>query len=479
MIPQVYGAATPKPLVEVDVVVVGGGFSGLMSGYNLQQSGLKTVVLEAKEQIGGRSRSFQRKSGPGVIELGATWINNRTQPEVFALTEQFGLETAEQFTDGDTVFQGVDGKLSRMPPGAQSNSEDPIEAVLEGKVLTLIAEAAEEVDIRDFDKFPKKKDVSFADWVALHGLWKFPHVQGVVTGITTSIVGRAPEEVGAHYFLDYVKSGNGLISLLSEGADGAQSLKVKKGTTSIATSLVNAMENGTVLVSTPVKSIKSCDDDTSIVTTKSDQAFKTKKVIIAIPTNMYKDIEFDPPLPKEKGTLVSSTKPGIYAKLILSYSEPWWRNAGLVGKFTSFVGPICFGWDTSDLADSQYSLAFFVSGDIAAEWHELPQQEKEDAIVEHLATLVGEELAENARDVLELNYVEWTKEEYLEGAPTSSMGPGLLRKYGAALREPYSNLHFGGGETAYEWKGYLEGAITAGKRAAQEVIDDLGADKKE
>jgi monoamine oxidase len=54
----------------------------------------------------------------------------------------------------------------------------------------------------------------------------------------------------------------------------------------------------------------------------------------------------------------------------------------------------------------------------------------------------------------------------------------MLRKYGVALREPFENIHFGGGETAFEWKGYLDGANTSGQRAAKEVVDILGASNK-
>jgi monoamine oxidase len=115
---SIAGADTVACDTEVDVVVVGGGFSGLKSAYDLQQSGLSTVVLEAKETIGGRSRSINRKSGEGIIELGATWINNTTQPRVTALVDKFGLDTAVQYTAGDSVFQGPDGEARRIPPGS-------------------------------------------------------------------------------------------------------------------------------------------------------------------------------------------------------------------------------------------------------------------------------------------------------------------------------------------------------------------------
>jgi monoamine oxidase len=104
----------PVPASEVDVVVVGGGFSGLMAGYESFQAGLETVVLEARNRVGGRSYSSALKNGPGVIELGGTWINKTTQPVVYGLTKKFDLETEEQYTTGAEVFQGIDGTVSRV-----------------------------------------------------------------------------------------------------------------------------------------------------------------------------------------------------------------------------------------------------------------------------------------------------------------------------------------------------------------------------
>ena len=99
---------------DVDVVVVGGGFSGLIAAYDLQQAGFKTVLLEAKDRIGGRSNSVALKSGLGIVELGATWINRTTQPSVYTLAQKFGLQTAEQYTTGLEVFQGLDGQVSKV-----------------------------------------------------------------------------------------------------------------------------------------------------------------------------------------------------------------------------------------------------------------------------------------------------------------------------------------------------------------------------
>lgn len=234
------------------------------------------------------------------------------------------------------------------------------------------------------------------------------------------------------------------------------------------------MTPGSVLINTPVTSINQHDGITTVSAGKN-QTFTAKKVVIAMTQNVWNNVDFTPPLPCGKKALAAQTKPGIYAKVVVSYTEPWWRAAGWVGKLTSFKGPIGFSWEISEESLDLYALALFVAAEHAVRWHALDAPERREAILEHLAELVGEDLADKARDPLEYEYTEWTKEEYIMGGPTTSMGPGMLRKYGAALREPFGSLHFAGTETAYDWKGYLEGAVTAGQRAAAEIIEDLGS----
>lgn len=95
--------------------------------------------------------------------------------------------------------------------------------------MALINEASEQVDIRQLDQFPAEQDVTVAEWVSQHGLWDSPVVQAFTRQLTSSLVGREPHELGAQYFLDYIKSGLGLDSLGSETPTGAQYLMVKEG----------------------------------------------------------------------------------------------------------------------------------------------------------------------------------------------------------------------------------------------------------
>lgn len=122
MIHKVSASAVSTPTVETDVIVVGGGFSGVMAAYELNQAGYSVILLEAKHRIGGRSRSQRLKTNPdAIVELGATWINEKTQPTIYALTQKFGLETEAQHTEGDQIYQGYDGRIYRCDMNQNHN----------------------------------------------------------------------------------------------------------------------------------------------------------------------------------------------------------------------------------------------------------------------------------------------------------------------------------------------------------------------
>lgn len=67
---------------------------------------------------------------------------------------------------------------------------------------------------------------------------------------------------------------------------------------------------------------------------------------------------------------------------------------------------------------------------------------------------------------------EWAKDEWTEGGPTTVLPPGVLSgEAGREMRKPFGRVHFAGTEMATVWKGYMEGAVRSGVRAAEEVIE--------
>jgi monoamine oxidase len=68
---------------------------------------------------------------------------------------------------------------------------------------------------------------------------------------------------------------------------------------------------------------------------------------------------------------------------------------------------------------------------------------------------------------------DWVEERWTRGGPTSVLGPGTLVDFGRKVTEPVGAVHWAGTETAGYWNGYMDGAISSGKRAAREVLAKL------
>jgi len=73
-----------------DVLVLGAGAAGLAAAQELSQAGLRVIVIEARDRVGGRIFTQHVPGHPLPIELGAEFIHGRP-PESFALVAQAGL----------------------------------------------------------------------------------------------------------------------------------------------------------------------------------------------------------------------------------------------------------------------------------------------------------------------------------------------------------------------------------------------------
>lgn len=88
---------------ENDVIIIGGGLSGLALAYFLQKKGIAATVLEGAERLGGRIHTAAGALGT-PLELGATWFSDM-HPQLLSLIEELGLKKYPQFSEGISLFQ--------------------------------------------------------------------------------------------------------------------------------------------------------------------------------------------------------------------------------------------------------------------------------------------------------------------------------------------------------------------------------------
>jgi monoamine oxidase len=78
----------------VPVAIVGGGLSGLAAARTLACHGVRSVILEAAPELGGRVRTLRPPSSKLPIELGAEFVHGDPRP-LLALVEAHGIELDE------------------------------------------------------------------------------------------------------------------------------------------------------------------------------------------------------------------------------------------------------------------------------------------------------------------------------------------------------------------------------------------------
>lgn len=99
---------------------------------------------------------------------------------------------------------------------------------INGALYQAVESEMDSINIHNPTKIAASLDTSLDKWGESKGLVD-ETARNALKFFSSAVVGRDPHEIGSHYFLDYIKSGGGFISIASEGPDGAQSLKIKQG----------------------------------------------------------------------------------------------------------------------------------------------------------------------------------------------------------------------------------------------------------
>lgn len=100
-----------------DVVIIGAGLAGLTAARDVLAAGLSCIILEARDRVGGKTWSQPLSDSKGVVDLGAAWINDVNQTQVYELAKKYNAEFIEQNTTGDCAIQDSEGGIGKFAYG--------------------------------------------------------------------------------------------------------------------------------------------------------------------------------------------------------------------------------------------------------------------------------------------------------------------------------------------------------------------------
>lgn len=449
-----------------DVIVVGGGISGLTSAYRLRQSGLSVRVLEAAGRVGGRTKSGRSETGV-MIDGGGQWIGPG-QDRVAALAKELGAETFLTHHKGRGIMH-MNGRRRTHP--------HELQVAFPGIGLDF-AQAAVRLQLLawrvDRDRPWTARRAAELDEQTLHD-WLQHNVrtQGardlfeILAGMT---LGGDPRELSVLAAVHHMRAAGSLLRLMSIDY-GAQKLRFVDGAQTLSLRIADELGDA-VTLNAPVERIEQTD---RAVTVRSGAGeFEADRAIVAMSPPDRSKIDFAPALPAAETQIGEQTSAFKAIKIHLVYPRPFWRDDGLSGHAVSDRGPAPLCFDNSPPDASAGVLATFVAaGEFESRLAPTPEQLNDPdvrraAVIQCMVDFFGAEAAEP------LEYIEqdWRDEPYLAGCiPT--VPPGVLTRLAPNAGVRHGNVFWAGTEQAHIWNGYIDGAVRAGEDAAAGIAAEL------
>jgi len=441
-----------------DVLIVGAGAAGLTAANDLRKAGLSVAVLEARDRIGGRL--WTDVIDGAMLEIGGQWVSP-DQDALIETIDELGLETFSRYREGDSVYVGPDGTVSRftgeMFPVAAS-TESTI-AEITDRLDAMVAEIdpdrpwahprAEEWDSVTWDAWLRAqtdddeavRNLAFATGSAM--LTKPTHAFSLLQSLLMAAsAGSYSNLVDADFILDK---------------------RVVGGLQQVPLLLAERLGDD-VILNQPVRSLEWGDDGVTAIT--EDYTVKARFAILAHAPVLYNRISFVPPLPRRQHQMHQHISMGFVIKVHAVYDRPFWREQGLSGTAFSPYEICHEAYDNTNHGDERGTLVGFVSDNTADGVFELSAEERKERILESLSHYYGPE-AENPVVYYES---DWGSEEWTRGAYAASFDMGGLHRYGADLRASVGPIRFACSDIAGAGYQHVDGAIRMGRLAASDII---------
>ena len=432
------------PGCDYDVVVIGGGFAGVTAARDSRENGYKTLLLEARNRFGGRT--FSSEFEGHKVELGGTWIHN-SQPFVWAEKERYDLDVIE--TPGavpNSMIAVINGQLKQLTEAEVYAVSEAFNAfVADGRVI--IERPYELLHVKGkalaADKMTAKDRLDQLDLTPL----QYSLMDSLIGGMAHN----TSDQVSYLEILRWCMLPGGIFPMWM---DAITRFKLKDGTIGLIDKM---LEDGKpdVRMSTPVKSVEDLGERVRVTTSRGESIISAS-VIVAMPMNVLPSVQFTPALDPKLVAAAQERHTGQGFKIFI-------KVKGKLGKVFA-----------SDKAEAPLSLLFTYS---ESDDHTLlcgfgNDPKKLDVYDDDAVQAEVSKFFPGAKVQSSFSY-DWQLDPYAKGT-YCSYKPGWIEKYYAHFQQDRGRILFGQGDHGEGWRGFIDGAIGAGTKAAQRAKKLLG-----
>jgi monoamine oxidase len=417
-----------------DVIVVGGGFAGVTAARECILRGRRTLLLEARDRLGGRTWSADWNGF--AIEYGGAWVHWH-QPHTFSELTRAGLSVAVSEDTGRAHWHvGAErrtGTIEERDAIARRGWDRFVDGVREA-LPEPHAPLAALPELARFDR------LSMADRLAELELDE--EERAVLAAELESVAHGSLTDAGAVSILRW-HALSGYSLALTQFTGGR--VTIDGGTGALLAAIADAAPCDRRL-ETPVAAV-ACRDGGVEVHTRAGDAFIADAAIVAVPLNALGGVEFSPELPEDKQRAIALGQASRGIKVMIHA-----RGEDVSQNSIRYLHP--FGYLSSEvLLDDGTQLMIGFGGD--AERCDPTDLAGMKASLDQ--TLPGYE-------VLDATAHDWLADEFSRGT-WAIHRPGWYEHHHAAMRRPEGNVILAGSDLANGWAGFIDGAIESGLRA--------------
>lgn len=431
-----------KTPYDYDVIVVGGGMAGVTAARDLQKSGYKTLLLEARNRLGGRT--FTTQFAGHELELGGSMIH-WLQPHIWTEVQRYGIDVHE------TSLMSPDRTLIKLDNGRviEPNAEEMMGIA---QALNTAMEESQLVWNRPFDSTFTWEEIVKRDHMSAVDRMNQLELTPLQRVALDSLFGFGG--AGEAHTVSY----NEWMRLWALGnwnyagfAAAVGLYKIKGGTAGLIRAMV---EDGgfEIHLGTPVKRIESRRDHALVTTQYDNQTVSAAAVVSALPINVIGDIEFSPALSKGKQAAYEEKHTGVNGLMF---------NAEIKGDIGNISGMAASNQPLNYFAVYKRNSEHTILNGAITDYRKLDLQD--DRAIEAA-------LREFIPDVEVLSSItyDWVHDPYSRGA-YSLYRPGWIKNYFKDIIKPEGRIYFAGSEFTDGWRCFMSGAIGSGIKVAQQI----------
>jgi monoamine oxidase len=422
-----------------DVIVIGGGLAGLTTARETTLGGLETLLLEARDRLGGRT--WTHRWNDTDIELGGGWVHWH-QPHVWSEITRAGL-AVERGRDAD-VSGWFTGPERRSGPLAERD------AIAERGWNQFVDHVEDALPLPHDPLFARERLARFdAQTIAdrLDELDLDEEERDVLSAELESLAHGRLDDAGAVSVLRWHALSGGSLRLTQETGgritfgDGTQSL-----VRAIASKAPFEMR-----LSAPVAAVAQRGGGVE-VHTRAGEKIAARVAVVAVPLNALGAIDFDPPLSETKQAAIQLGQASRGIKIFIhARGEPVFQNAIKPGHAFGYL-------DTEILYpdEKQLMIGFGLDAERCDASDLASVQRQLDEILPGY-----EALAATAHD--------WLADEFSRGT-WAIHRPGWYTRYHGEMQRPEGVVLLAGSDFANGWAGFMDGAIESGLRAGTTAL---------